>query len=133
MRGQETRALQTTYLNPEVLHETIREKDHSTTFPSTSRSLRSPGLPLAGARLALLCTSPSAAWPLTLPRLLRAWPPRAGQRVLGKPDPMEVRGSCWGKGQPAPSVPWLAQPALPAVSNARVFIFCTLQTRFQAS
>ena len=46
VRGQETRALQTTYLNPEFLHETIREKDHSATFPSTSCSLRSPGLPL---------------------------------------------------------------------------------------
>lgn len=122
--GQKTQALQTTYPNPGLLHDTVREKGKSANFLSSSCVSLQPGVLLTLSWLSsehILPLRPAPRLSPTSP--LHAWPPRAVQQhVLLGTLTQQTPWITWVKRFPGHDMHLLVQPALLAVSNCQVFV-----------
>lgn len=130
--AQKTHALQTTYLNPEFLHETIREKDKSATFLSTSCTelLCSPGFLLVLSWLSS-AYAPSATCPWLSCHLPMCVPGHTerGRVFLGSLTQWKSMDLV-GEGVPSTVCPGLFDLLCWLFLKLRCSILCTLQTGF---
>lgn len=125
--GQKTHTLQTTYPNPGLLCDTVREKGKSANFLSTSCISLQPGFLLTLSWLSSEHTSlcdllPDSPPPGEHPPL-HARPPQAVQQhVLLGTLTQQTPWITWVKRYPGHDMHLLVQPALLAVSNCQVFV-----------